>query len=91
MVTKFRLKRAFGAGQEGRRAAKKTRLNSVVVVKTEKPYAARGFDVVMLIYCDLNYGEDLSGLSYNAPRVGEVRAPQKRLRFLRAAEFGGAR
>jgi len=37
----------------------------VVVVKTEKPYAARGFDVVMLIYCDLNYGEDLSGLSYN--------------------------
>jgi len=91
MVTKFRLKRAFGAGQEGRRAAKKTRLNSVVVVKTEKPYAARGFDVVMLIYCDLNYGEDLSGLSYNAGAWAKFGRPKKRLRFLRAAEFGRAR
>ena len=31
------------------------------------------------------------GISDNAPRVGEVRRPKKRLRFLRAAEFGGAR
>jgi hypothetical protein len=82
----------FAPAREGRRSARKSVLILGCFYKTGKLYrrvrlGCRDVDYVVKLWDK----EDLSGLSYNAGAWAKFGRPKKRLRFLRAAEFGRAR
>ncbi len=80
-----------GAGQGRPASGEKTRFNSVVFVKTGKPYAARRCDAVMVGMQRFILRGGLERAFRQRPARWRSSGAPKTLAFLRAAEFGWAR